>query len=85
MGATKKNRDRHTKEAIRLAGGTTALADYFEISTQAVSQWKRIPADKVLDIVELINDQVTAAQLCPRLYGRKVKATREKTNGKKNN
>lgn len=36
--------------AIAAAGSATALAKALGINSQAVSQWKRVPAERVLDV-----------------------------------
>jgi hypothetical protein len=38
------------ERAKQLAGGTTALANKLGISKQAVSMWKRIPAERIIAI-----------------------------------
>lgn len=38
------------KLAVDGAGGTTALAKALNIRSQAVSQWTRIPAERVIEV-----------------------------------
>lgn len=36
--------------ALAVAGGTKALADQLNISQAAVSQWQRVPVERVLEV-----------------------------------
>jgi TorA maturation chaperone TorD len=60
-------RDPGLEQAIRAVGGVGALARMIGISQPSVSNWSRIPADRVL-IVESISG-IERAVLRPDLYG----------------
>lgn len=48
--------DSHDSFVIHLAGGSTAVSKIFNISSQAVAQWKRngIPTDNLLTLLAII-------------------------------
>lgn len=46
----------------------TALADALGIERSAVSQWKRVPAERVLTIEEKSQGAVTRHEMRPDLY-----------------
>jgi DNA-binding transcriptional regulator YdaS (Cro superfamily) len=52
--------------AVRAAGGPSALGAHLGISPQAISQWQRVPAERVL-AVEGVSG-VPAHELRPDLY-----------------
>jgi len=54
--------------AKRLGGGATRIARQLEISPQAVSQWRRVPAGRVLDIERLTG--ISRHHLRPDVYGK---------------
>lgn len=56
-------------KAIRLAGGRSALADAIGIKPQAVSQWKRIPAERIGAVSRATNGEMSPADLRPDLFG----------------
>jgi TorA maturation chaperone TorD len=58
--------DRGLQEAIRAAGGVTELARRIGISQPSVSNWSRIPAERVLTVEALTG--VARAILRPDLY-----------------
>src|SRR3954471_3936833 len=60
-------RDHGLNEAIRAAGGVGALARKIGIAQPSVSEWTRVPAERVLAVeaATLVN----RAQLRPGLYG----------------
>jgi DNA-binding transcriptional regulator YdaS (Cro superfamily) len=60
--------------AIALAGGTKALATALGISSQAVSQWKRVPTERVLEVEALTG--VSRYELRPDIYGTAENAAR---------
>ena len=60
-------RDPGLEQAIRAVGGVGALARMVGISQPSVSNWSRVPADRVL-IVESISG-INRAVLRPDLYG----------------
>ena len=59
-------RDVGLEEAIRVAGGVGALARKIGISQPSVSNWSRIPADRVLSVEQATG--VSRAMLRPDLY-----------------
>jgi TorA maturation chaperone TorD len=60
-------RDQGLEEAIRAAGGVSELARQLGISQPSVSNWTRIPAERVIAIESLTS--VPRAVLRPDLYG----------------
>ena len=58
--------DRGLQEAIRAAGGVTELARRIGISQPSVSNWSRIPAERVLTVEAVTG--VARAILRPDLY-----------------
>jgi len=53
--------------AISLAGGASALSRHFEITPQAVLQWKKCPADRVLDVERITG--ISRHELRPDIFG----------------
>jgi TorA maturation chaperone TorD len=60
-------RDHGLEEAIRAAGGVSELARHLGISQPSVSNWTRIPAERVISIESLT--KVPRSVLRPDLYG----------------
>lgn len=60
-------------KALEAAGGTVALARNLRITSQAVSQWKRVPAERVLDVERATG--VPRCELRPDLYPPEPAAT----------
>jgi TorA maturation chaperone TorD len=60
-------RDAGLEEAIRAAGGVGALAQKIGISQPSVSNWSRVPAERVVSVEAATG--VTRAILRPDLYG----------------
>jgi TorA maturation chaperone TorD len=60
-------RDQGLDEAIRAAGGVSELARRIGISQPSVSNWDRIPAERVIAVEQATN--VNRAVLRPDLYG----------------
>lgn len=58
------------KKAIDGAGGTASLARALNITTQAISQWTRVPADRVIQVEKLSG--VSRYKLRPDVFGRKA-------------
>jgi DNA-binding transcriptional regulator YdaS (Cro superfamily) len=56
------------KEAIRLSGRSTSVAEALGITPQAVRAWDRCPAERVLVMERLCGGAVTRHQLRPDLY-----------------
>ena len=53
--------------AIEKAGGTGALASALGITSQAISQWNKVPAERCLAVEKLTG--VSRFQLRPDIYG----------------
>ncbi|WP_333710344.1 transcriptional regulator [Malikia spinosa] len=51
-----------------LAGGVVALSTALGLSRGAVSQWDKVPVDKVLRVCDLTSWQVTPHELRPDIY-----------------
>jgi len=56
-------------EAIRIAGGKSALADKLGVRPQSVGKWRRIPYNRIIQVEKLIG--ISREILCPELYGKK--------------
>lgn len=56
------------KRAVKIAGGLSALALRLGITPQAVSQWERVPAKRVLSVERATGGRITRNQLRPDLY-----------------
>jgi DNA-binding transcriptional regulator YdaS (Cro superfamily) len=54
------------QEAILAAGSVTALARAIGIAPQAISQWERVPAERVLEVERVT--RVPRGRLRPDLY-----------------
>jgi DNA-binding transcriptional regulator YdaS (Cro superfamily) len=61
-------RDPALIEALRAAGGPVAVGIKLAISSQAISQWRRCPVERVLDLERLTEGVVTRYQLRPDIY-----------------
>jgi DNA-binding transcriptional regulator YdaS (Cro superfamily) len=57
------------KQAIELVGGVAALARRVGVTSQAVSQWTRAPAKRVLGIEGATGGKVTRYALRPDIFG----------------
>jgi TorA maturation chaperone TorD len=66
-------RDAGLEEAIRAAGGVGALAQKIGISQPSVSNWSRVPAERVVSVEAATG--VTRAVLRPDLYGAAASTT----------
>lgn len=54
--------------AIDAVGGVAKLAELISVSSQAISQWTRVPAERVLQIERATGGRVTRHELRPDLY-----------------
>jgi DNA-binding transcriptional regulator YdaS (Cro superfamily) len=54
------------KEAIKAAGGLRPLARELGMSMQALSQWKRVPAHRILQVEAVTG--IARERLRPELY-----------------
>lgn len=61
-----------TKTIIQTAGGPSAVAKLFGITSQAVSQWEVIPADRCIPIEIATCGLVSRYQMRPDVFGEKV-------------
>ena len=60
--------EKNLKHALEIIGGPAALARQLGISKQAVGQWPRVPAERVLDVVRACDGGITRHQLRPDIY-----------------
>lgn len=58
-------RDKALQRAIKQVGGTAELARQLKISSQAISQWRRIPHGRVEDVSRITG--IPADELRPDL------------------
>ena len=63
-----KMRDNALEKAIEFIGGTVALAKAISVTSQAISQWDRVPAERVIAVEEATKGNITRYQLRPDLY-----------------
>ena len=54
--------------AIQLVGGKARLAELLKITLQAVSQWEKVPIDRVNAVVKATSWQITAEELRPDIF-----------------
>lgn len=56
--------------AIRLAGGQSSLAAALDppARPQAIQQWSRVPAERVIQVARLTKFEVTPHELRPDIY-----------------
>ncbi len=57
------------KRAIEAAGGVRRLGALVGVTGQAVSQWGRVPAGRVLAVEAATNGAVTRHDLRPDIFG----------------
>lgn len=67
--STAKNWDKGLTTAVAAAGGITRFARLVELSVNAVYAWKRVPAERVVEIEGLTN--IPRERLRPDLYARR--------------
>lgn len=58
------------EQAIEAAGGAAELGRYLGITSQAISQWTRVPADRVIQVERATGGRFTRYDLRPDLYPR---------------
>lgn len=63
-----ERKDKALEQALSLVGGLTALAVLLGITPQAISQWRRVPATRVLAVERATGGAVTRYELRPDLY-----------------
>jgi len=61
-------KEKHLQRAIVAAGGVSRLAKQLQVTSQAVSQWSKAPAQRVLEIEKAAGGEVTRHDLRPDLY-----------------
>ena len=61
-------RDEALERAIVAAGGTATLARRLGVSPQAISQWQRVPAERVIEVSQATNGTVSRRELRPDIY-----------------
>ena len=59
-------RDDAVKSAIEAAGGVGKLAELLGISGPAISQWERIPLDRVIDVERVTG--ISRTKLRPDMF-----------------
>lgn len=59
---------RGVEAAIEAAGGRNKLADLLGIRGESISGWRRVPAERVLDIERLTDGKAARHQMRPDLY-----------------
>ena len=67
----------YTKKAIAFAGGPAALARHIRakgetISTQAISQWQKVPSNRVLIVEDAARREVSRYEMRPDVFGAKA-------------
>lgn len=62
-------------QVVEAAGGAAALARHLGITSQAISQWSRIPSDRVIPIERLLGGRLTRHDMRPDLYPQDERAT----------
>lgn len=62
------NRTATVAAAIDAAGGVAKLASLISVSSQAISQWTRVPAERVLEIERATGGKISRHDMRPDLY-----------------
>lgn len=57
-----------TRALIAKAGGASKIAKKLNITTQAISQWSRVPAERVIPIEQISGGAVSRHELRPDIY-----------------
>ncbi len=63
-----KSRNEALERAISESGGVAALARAIKVTPQAISQWDRVPAERVIAVEEATGGKVSRGILRPDLY-----------------
>lgn len=56
------------ERAIELVKGKARMAELLGITLQAVSQWEKVPVDRVQAVIRATNWQMTAEDLRPDIF-----------------
>jgi|TARA_R100001530_G_scaffold64077_3_gene46064 DNA-binding transcriptional regulator YdaS (Cro superfamily) len=56
------------ERAITLAGSISNLARRINVTRQAIHQWEKVPANRVLEVERAVDGAVTREELRPDLY-----------------
>lgn len=64
-------RDKYLSKAIKIVGGAAALARCLNISREAVRQWTKCPAARVLAVSDATGGVIEPEDLRPDIYRRK--------------
>lgn len=67
---TPTDRDPTVAAAINAAGGVAKLAAMLSLSSQAISQWTRVPAERVIEIERATGGKITRHEMREDLYPR---------------
>jgi len=62
-------RDAALTKALKIIGGPKRAGELLGISSQAVTQWTRCPADRVIAIEEAVGGKVSRHELRPDIFG----------------
>ena len=57
-----------TRKLIAEIGGPSVIAGLLQISSQAVSQWKKVPLERAMQIEKKSDGVITAAYLRPDIF-----------------
>ncbi|HCX13841.1 MAG TPA: pyruvate, phosphate dikinase [Rhodospirillaceae bacterium] len=65
---SEKSRNEALERAIAESGGVAALARKIKVTPQAISQWERVPAERVIAVEQAAQGKVLRNELRPDLY-----------------
>jgi len=60
--------DSPLNRAVKAAGGASALGRSLGITSQAISQWDIVPAERVIAVERATDGKITRYELRPDLY-----------------
>lgn len=64
------------QRAGRAAGSIVKLAERLDITPQAIYQWDRVPANRVLEVERAVGRKVTRHEMRPDIFGEAPKMRR---------
>ena len=70
-----------TQEIIDDLGGPAAVGRMLHITSQAVSQWKKIPIERAIQLDRHPDCHLTAADIRPDVFGASTRYTIARSNG----